>query len=163
MKRSALKLLTLLIVAAAGSAAPALGNDDGFAAQVAAVHASIFGGRRMALTCIAVGADKESIDGRLDLESRVLRISSVFGARSPLDASLVDQRCSKPSTPIASSVNYDITPSSSLWGQYLLQLPKAAVASGAATFTANLHICTYDGDFSSSFETVLNCRFIRLR
>ena len=109
-------------------------------------------------------AAKPAIAGTLDLSTLTLADSRSGGNSRPLDVSrggVIDDRCGSTRAPLAESVNFEVTPSH-YWGQDVLQLPKAAViAPGPGSFPANLHLCQYDGDWSSSEDVALRCTLTR--
>ncbi|MCX5788257.1 MAG: hypothetical protein NTX64_07095 [Elusimicrobia bacterium] len=71
-------------------------------------------------------------------------------------ANVVDERCGTPRAPLAETLNFEVTPTH-YWGQDILQLPKAIAAPGPSSFSANLHLCQYDGDWSSFEDVELQC------
>lgn len=113
------------------------------------------------LSCRTAGdRPYDRIDGELDLESMTLTTERA-GISRLLDSSkgekLVDERCGRTALPIASSDNYYVT-SPHDWGEDILQLPKGSLPrSGAASFSANLHTCSYDGDWSASSDVAVTC------
>jgi hypothetical protein len=114
-----------------------------------------------ALSCRAVSGDPyAAIDGTLDLNA--LTLTSARAGSSPLldtlkGAALIDGRCGKTALPLADSDNFEVTPAN-VWGQEILQLPKAALAASLTdAFRANLHTCAFDGDWSTFDDVPLAC------
>jgi|GEM_PF-6644006 len=116
---------------------------------------------RVALTCQDAAAHPyNGVAGTLDFRTMAFAVEG-GSASAPLDArkgaSLVDERCGTAAADFAASLNYDVT-GRHKWGQDILQLPKAAIPrAGTATFTANLHTCSYDGDWSMSDNVAVTC------
>lgn len=178
----ALSLLSLPLLAAVAFAQPSadgLSLADGHAREVLAVAVSAqkraalvrtaatpaapaaSAARVATLKCHAAkGGTYGTVEGAIDLATREL--TSGRAGRSPLldaskGAALVDERCGTTAAPIADSFNYYVTPPHD-WGEDILQLPKAAFPkAGKATFAANLHVCSYDGDWHSSDDIALTC------
>lgn len=96
-----------------------------------------------------------SITGELDLATMALADSRSQGTSRLFGAQAVDSRCGTLPAAFAGSLNYEVTPRH-YWGEDILQLPQVALrASGA--FKANLHTCSYDGDWSASQNNELEC------
>jgi hypothetical protein len=114
-----------------------------------------------ACTLIKPGAAGDFLTGEFNLASRALSTSRRPGFSAPIATSqskaTVDERCGRTREPLAKNLNYYVTPDR-YWGQDILQLPLRAPAFlGPATFSANLHMCQYDGEWSSSQDVALSC------
>lgn len=105
--------------------------------------------RTAALRCTG----KSPLTGELDLATMSLVDSRSRGKAPRIES--VDGRCGTPRMPLASALNYEVTPRG-YWGEDILQLPKNALAASGA-FKANLHTCSYDGDWSASGDEELEC------
>ena len=87
------------------------------------------------------------------------KVSGGFESRlavSKVQVSELDYRCGTSVLPLESAINFDVT-DQHVWGQDVLQLPREAIAHEETSFSANLHICSYDGEWSSSGNVPLNC------
>jgi hypothetical protein len=69
---------------------------------------------------------------------------------------VLDERCGATATPLASTLNFEVTPPHT-WGEYILQLRPQDLDARAPKFTANFHECQYDGDWSSSRDVAMSC------
>lgn len=97
----------------------------------------------------------ESITGELNLATMTLVDSRSDGTSRVFDPKSVDSRCGKLPEAYSGGLNYEVTPRH-YWGEDILQLPQAALRA-PGSFKANLHTCSYDGDWSASQDNELEC------
>lgn len=95
-----------------------------------------------------------ALTGELNLSALTLNTSRAQGP-SPRFSAAVDSRCGTLPEAFAGSLNYEVTPRG-YWGEDVLQLPQSALRS-SGKFKANLHTCSYDGDWSDSQDEELEC------
>lgn len=129
-----------------------------FAFAVAAPVAA----RAAHVRCVSAGELSKdfTVEGELDVGAQTFRFTQL---RSPQRESVlcspvadVDPRCGIPALPLEDTFTFDVTEYDVL-GDYLLQLPREAVAAMPVSFAANLHQCDYDGNWSSFQDVSLHC------
>ena len=110
----------------------------------------------VALTC-------RSADGRVVLTAtlsgdRKTLENSWSGRSALIDASkpYVDERCGSTLYPLTATLNFEVTPPHA-WDQDIVQFRAQDLESAAAKFSANLHSCSFDGEWSAFHDVELTC------
>ncbi|MFI5347064.1 MAG: hypothetical protein ACHQ51_11885 [Elusimicrobiota bacterium] len=110
----------------------------------------------VSLTCRSADG-RAVLTGTLSADRKTLENS--WSGHSPLiDASkpFVDDRCGTTRYALSAALNFEVTPPHA-WDQDILQIRPQDLDSAAAKFAANLHYCSYDGEWSSSSDVELTC------
>lgn len=104
---------------------------------------------------ISCKGKSESLTAELDLTTMALADSRSQGTSRQVKGEAVDSRCGELPATFKGSLNYEVTPRH-YWGEDVFQIPQSALKANGS-FKANLHTCSYDGDWSASQDNALDC------